>query len=148
MERMYEGMPLVATIDPQTVANSAKTSDVIDMSKYERAMAVFALGDMAAETIDCAIYTCDSAGSNGAAFKSASQLAAHASNNDNKQIVIEVDGDDLAEGGTNANRYIMARMVTGGSTGGAACCLVFAQPKQKTGDDDLASVAEVEIDKD
>lgn len=147
--KMYENFALCATIDSQTVSDTAVTSDVIDMSKWHKIMAVFMLGNMAAETIDCAIYTCDSGGTNGAAFMSATQLAAHATNNDNHQIIIEVDGDQLAEGGTNADRYVMARMITGGSTGGPASCAVFGIPKNGPGtNDDLSTISEIVTDAD
>lgn len=134
---------VIATIDPQTVANTEKFTDVVDMAKYPQALFAFALGDMAAETIDAKVYTCESDGSGAAALKSATQLSAHASNNDNKQILIAVRGTDLLDSG---KRYVKGGMVTGGATGGAAACVVlgFSRADPVT-DVDLASVAEIKM---
>ena len=145
--RLYENMPLIATIDPATVSNTEVFTDVVDMSKYHRVKFTFLLGNMASETITARVVTCDSAGNNAAAFKTATQLAASATANDNDQIIIEVDGDDLAEGASNADRYVKGGLVTGGASGGPACCVVHGEPKQAPGTN-LASVVEIEIDKD
>lgn len=146
---IHERMGLIGTIDPQTVSNSEVFTDVIDMSKYQKVMAVFMLGNMPAETIVARCVTCDSGGTNAAAFKTASTLSAHASNNDNDQIIIELDGDELAEGGSNAERYVKFGLVTGGSTGGPAACAVFGEVKQPPATNhDLSSIVEIEVDQD
>lgn len=138
-----EALAIVSTIDPQTVANSAINGDAVDMSKYHRVAFIFSLGNMAAETIDCLVQE-DSASAfnvNPTTYKAAAQLAAHASNNDNTQIVIEVDATKLADG----NRYVRPRMVTGNSTGGPASCIgisVVAR-EQPASAGDLASVVEI-----
>lgn len=139
---LYETFILVGTIDPQTVSNTEVFTDVINMANYQKALFIFALGDMASETIQARVVTCDSAGNNAAAFKTATELAASATANDNDQILIEVDGNDLAEGGTNAEQYVKGGLVTGGATGGPASCMVFAMPKNRPGSD-LASVVEI-----
>lgn len=76
------------------------------------------LGDMASETIDVALYQAtDTSGTSAKSLKAATQLGAHASNNDNKVIVISVDPADLdADGGFVT---VAGRCVTGGATGGA-----------------------------
>jgi hypothetical protein len=134
-----ERWAVVATVDPQTVVNSEALSDEIDMSKWHEIMAILLLGNMASETIDFALYDCGTSGGTFAAItsKSATQLAAHASNNDNKQIVITCRGDEC-------KRYVKARTITGGATGGPAAVLVLGRPRIAPGsDDDLASVAEI-----
>ena len=75
------------------------------------------LGNMAAETIDFKAYTCDSNGTNAVALKSATQLAAHASNNDNMQVIIGVRAPDLLASG---KQHIKFGLVTGNTTGGPA----------------------------
>ena len=82
-QKMCEGLALVGTVDPATVANTEVFTDVVDMGALQQAIGVAMLGNMAAETIDFKAYSCDSDGNNAAAItgKAATQLAAHASNN-------------------------------------------------------------------
>lgn len=146
MQKLSELVAVVGTIDPQTVTTAEVFSDVIDMSKYLDVMGVFAGGNMAADgTMVCRAVTCDSAGNNAAAFKTASTVAA---GTDNTQVIVEVNNNDLAGGGTNANRYIKFGIVSAGS-GGPVSCVVLARAKYgPSSDGDLATVAEIEIDKD
>lgn len=145
----YERAAVIGTIDPQTVSDTEVFSDVIDMKKFHQVMGVFMLGNMAAETIVARCVTCDSAGNNAAALKTASTLTAHATNNDNDQIIISVRGEDLP-GTSNADRYVKFGLVTGGSTGGPAAAVVLGMdPKHGPAEQhDLASVLEIEIDND
>jgi hypothetical protein len=141
---LAESLAVVGVINPQTVANTQKVSGAIDVSKWDRLIFVFALGDMANETIDCGVETCDSDGTSNAVDitgKQATQLAANASNNDNKQIVIGVKSSDLI---ANGKRYVRATMVTGNATGGPACCVVLGVGRYgPSTDSDLASVVEI-----
>lgn len=143
-----ENLSVIATIDPQAVANTELFTDVVDMSKFHKVMGVALLGGWAAETIDFDAYTCDSAGNNAAALKS-TQQAAHATNNDNTQVVVEVKGDDLSPDTSNKDRYIKFGLVSGSTTGGTGAVLVLGEAKQKPATNhNLASVTEVETDLD
>lgn len=145
---LSEALALVSTIDPQTVANSEKIGDYVDMADYHEIIAIFSLGNMAAETIDCRLQEAlTSAGGSAQAAKSATQLAAHASNNDNTQIIISLKSEDMDT--DDSYRYVAPRMVTGNTTGGAASCVVLGLPKNLPATDfNLASVQEVETDHD
>lgn len=146
MQKISEYLGLIATIDPQTVTTAEVFSDVIDMSKFLDVMAIFAGGNMASDgTMVCRAVTCDSSGSNAAALKTASTVAA---GTDNTQVIVEVTNEDLAGGGTNADRYIKFGIVSAGS-GGPVSCMVLGKAKNgPSSDHDLATVAEIEIDKD
>lgn len=138
---MGSALALVGTIDPQTVANVEKFSDVIDMSKFDQVLAVALTGDMAAETIDFKCYTCDSGGSNATALKSATQLAAHATTNDNSQIVMAVKAGELA---ATDKRYVKFGLVTGNTVGGACGVAIFALARLGiTSGNDLSTVKEI-----
>lgn len=137
-----EGLPVVSTIDPQTVASTPVVGDYVAVKNYHKLIFIFLVGNMAAETIDCGVYEAtDGSGTGAQALKAATQLAAHASNNDNKQIVIEVDTRKLSSGFT----HVAPRMVTGGATGGPAAAIgLGAVNRFDPGTDaDLASVAEI-----
>ena len=142
-QKMCEGLALVGTVDPATVANTEVFTDVVDMGSLQQAIGVAMLGNMAAETIDFKAYSCDSDGNNAAAItgKAATQLAAHASNNDGKQLIINLRDTDLLASG---KQHVKFGIVTGGATGGPAAVVVLGALRQGTAADfDLASVAQI-----
>lgn len=117
-----EKLAVVGTIDPATVANTEVFTDVVDVSLFHQLFAIALLGNMASETIDFKCYRCASDGSSAVALKSATQLAASASANDNAQSIIGIRSEDLAASGA---RYVKFGLVTGGATGGPASVLVL-----------------------
>lgn len=141
---LAEGIAVAGIIAPQTVANTQRNTGAIDLSKWDQVVFVFQLGDMAAETIDIGVETCDSDGTSNAVDitgKQATQLAAHASNNDSKQVVIAVKSTDLI---ANGKQYVRGTMVTGAATGGPAACVALGIGRYGPSDGaDLASVVQI-----
>jgi hypothetical protein len=139
-----EKIALVGTIDPQTVANTQLYTDVVDMQKFHQAIFIALLGNMAAETIDFTLYYCDSDGNNATELKDCTQLAAHASNNDNKQLIISLRAEELLDA---EKRYVKAGLVTGAGTGGPAAVVALGLDARSGPESaaDLASVAEVQL---
>jgi hypothetical protein len=150
MNAMSERDAIIGTIDPVTLADTEVFTDVIDMSKFDRVMCIFACGSMNGSTgsLVARVVTCDSAGNNVTALKTASTIAAGSASA--AQVIIEVDNNDLA-GGSSAlykDRYIKFGMISG-STGGPATAIALGKSKYgPSTDDDLASVAEIELDVD
>ncbi len=137
-----EALAILSTIDPGTVNSTPKVGDWVPVKNYQKLLAVFLLGDIAAETIDCSVQEAtDGSGTGAQAYKAATQLAAHATNNDNKQIVIEIDCSKVSAGFT----HVAPRMVTGGATGGpgAAVILGVVNRYDPASDGDLATVVEI-----
>lgn len=140
-----EKLAVVATVDPQTVANSEKVTDAVDMKLHDQVAFILLLGDMAAETIDFRLESDSDSGfaTDKQTLKAATQLAAHATNNDNSQIVLWCRAQDLL---ANANhRYVRGRAITGAGVGGPAAIVAVALDSrfQPASDDDLASVKEI-----
>lgn len=135
-------LPVVGVINPSTVVNTEVFSTVIDMTKWGQVAAFCSLGNLAAETVDFKAYTCASDGTSSVALKACTQLAAHATNNDNTQLVMHVRSTNLG-----ASRYIRFGLVTGGVTGGPASVLVLgADARHEPGTNlDLASVQQIKI---
>lgn len=80
-----------------------------------RVLLIASLGDMANETIDIAIYKASDASATGAAsLKAATQLAASATANDNKQVYIDLAEQEM----DTAKPFLAGRCVTSGATGG------------------------------
>lgn len=141
--RLSELLAVAGVLAPQTVANTELFTDVVDLGAFEQVMAVAQLGNMAAETIDFKAYACDSNGSNAVAIsgKAATQLVAHASNNDNKQLVVNVRNTDLLASG---KQHVKFGLVTGGATGGPAAVVVVGRARQGlASDQDASSVVQV-----
>lgn len=141
--QIAEALAVVATIDPATVANTIAYTDVVNMGLHQQVMAVCALGNMAAETIDFGAFACDANGDNPVAItgRAATQLAAHATNNDARQLIINLRDTDLNADG---RQYVKFGLVTGGATGGPAGVVVLASPRQGLAADvDLATVVEI-----
>lgn len=141
--KLSESVAVVGVINPATVANTEVFTTVVDMGANVQAVAVAMIGDIPDETVDFKAYSCDSDGNNAAAItgRAATQLAAHASNNDNKQLIINVrDGDLVASG----KQHVKFGLVTGGATGGPCAVVVMGAPRQGIASgNDLSSVAEI-----
>lgn len=139
-----EGLGVAGVIAPVTTANTQKNTGAIDLAKWDSLLFVFQTGDMASETIDFGVETCDSDGTSNAVDivgKQATQLGASASANDNKQVVISLKSVDLI---ANGKQYVRGTMVTGGATGGPCACLVLGVPRYGPASGvDLASVVEI-----
>jgi hypothetical protein len=125
-----------------TASSTPLAGSAVDLSKFGKALVVFRLGDMASETIDCVVQRCDSNGSNAATLKAATQLAANASNNDNKIIVVAVDANDLSG---SDQEHIRGQITTGGVTGGTCTIAVLGlEPRYgPAGDNDMSAVVEI-----
>ncbi|MGQ0589314.1 MAG: hypothetical protein ACT4N8_07270 [Sphingosinicella sp.] len=137
-----EALAVLSTIDPGTITSTPKVGDWVAVKNYHKLIAIFLLGDIVAETIDAAVQEAQSGSGTGAqAFKAATQLAAHATNNDNVQIVIEIDVSKISAGFT----HVAPRLVTGGITGGPAAAVILGVVNRfdPASDSDLASVVEI-----
>lgn len=150
-QKGYEIGALVGTIDPQVVTTTEKFTDVIDMSDFDQVTCYFLLGDSDGSEVVCRAVTCDSSGTNVAAFKTADTLAASPTAHDNVQVIINVANEDLADGSTNADRYVKFGIVTGSNDAYAAAAVLGFLPKHGPGHadvPDLTTVQEIEDDKD
>lgn len=125
-----------------TASSTPLAGTALNMAPWGKALFIFRLGDMAAETIDCVVETCNSDGSGNVTLKAATQLAAHASNNDNKVIVIAVDANELTASGKS---YVRGKITTGGVTGGTCSIAALGvEPRHGVAADvDNAAVVEI-----
>lgn len=148
-KRLYEGMHLVAVANPATATNASPLrTGAVDMTKYRRVIAVAALGDMSAQAIDfklesSKVPTFNDSPSSTADVVKATQLSGHASNNDNKQIVLECSGGDLT-GGTRYLRGSLTIAAASPDTGGPACIMIFGEPFYSN-ETRLSSVVETKV---
>jgi hypothetical protein len=125
-----------------TASSTPLASTAASLAKFGKALVIFRLGDMAAETIDCVVERCESNGSSNVTVKAATQLAAHASNNDSKVIIVAVDAADLAG---SDQEHIRGKITTGNTTGGTCSIVVLGlEPRYgPAGDNDDAAVVEI-----
>ncbi len=99
-----------------TASSTPLVSSYVSAKNCGRALLLVRTGDMAAETIDVAIYQGQCGSTNAKSLKAATQLASNASANDNGVVVIGVDLNDLDV--ANGFTHIAGRVVTGAGTGG------------------------------
>lgn len=121
-----ELVKVAGVIAPATVNSTPALSGAVDMRKFRRVIAVLSIGNVAAETVDFRLEadTVNTFDDSVATVVAATQLAAHASNNDNKHIVLECKAEDLAGG----DIFLRARAVTGDTTGGPMSCVILGIP--------------------
>lgn len=88
------------------------------------------LGNMAAETILIQIGKASDAGGTGFTAISSILYPAHATNNDNKQVSLEVDQSAFKN--ETSKFFVVARVTTGSSTGGPVGLLILGHdPRQE-----------------
>jgi hypothetical protein len=138
-ERIYEGLKLAAASSPATLNNTPRVTAAVDLSRFHKVFALLSMGDMAAEAIDFRLETATASGFGGTVTSrvSATQLAADAANNDNKQVWLELDASQV-----NGDGWVRARAVTSGATGGVASINIFGVPKYSN-QSHVASLVEI-----
>lgn len=132
--KLSESLAVVGLLPPQTVNSTPAYSGDVKVDKARHYLAVIFLGDMAAETIDVSILKSNTSSHGGeTALKACTQLAAHASNNDNKVLLIDIRPEELAlpsynVGGVESNTFFWIRLkvVTGNTVGGMVCGVILA----------------------
>jgi hypothetical protein len=140
--RPSEAFAIVSTIDPVVLADAEVLGDWVDVGAWESVVFIFQTGDMGAQTIDFKVEQATSSGGAEAKdLKAATQLAAHAANNDAKQVVIECRAEQLD--GTNNFRYVRPRAIGGAAATGPISCVGLGFNARYGVGTDLASVAEI-----
>ncbi len=144
-ERITEGLVVGGAFGPATAAGTgaaAATTNYFDLRGCRRAVGILALGDMAAETVDFELtQSTSSTGAGEKTLKAATQRAADAAGNDERQIVVEVGADEPDTG----FRYLRGKATTGGAGGGIMSILLLgARPGVAPGSH-ATTVAEVKV---
>lgn len=138
-KQVNEMLKLAASRNISTMNSTPAVTAAVDMSLFKKVYAVLVLGDMANETVDFRLESAAADNFSGTVTTrvAATQLAANASNNDNKQIILELDNSQVA-----GDRYVRGRGVTGNTTGGNVAMLIFGVPFDST-TDNAESVVEI-----
>lgn len=141
-----EEAAILATIDPDAYAASTIVSDYVDMSKFEKILIVLLVGDIVATgTIDAVVkQATDSAGTgskNLTSSKAITQLT-QAGSDSNKQVVINVNMDDLDLDNDFDHAAISVTLGTAGADFGAV--ILGLNPRYgPASDNDLSTVDEI-----
>jgi len=125
---LAEGLVVVASAH-KTLGADTQATGAIALASYDQLLFVFSLGDIAAtSTVNGGVATCDSDGTSNVALiasKTITERAGHATDNDNKQIVIGVKSTDLIAAGKS---YVRGQL-TGTGTAGVVHLTVLGTPK-------------------
>jgi hypothetical protein len=143
LAQLNERLPIVATIDPQTLDNTAADSDWIDLSLHRRVMFIVLLG-ATDTTVNVKLRSASASDGTGAADISGKAITQLGATDDNKQVIIEIDAAELAAVGASA-RYVGARVTVGDGAAGAIVAVVAITESRYSpaGSYDLSTVAEI-----
>jgi hypothetical protein len=137
-----EACAIVSVVDPDANAAGTLAGDVIDMSKFDRIMAICMAGTLGTSaTLDFKLQSSNASGGTYADItgKAITQLTQAGTDSD-KQAVINLRADELPEG----DRYVRVQHVTAVATSdSAAIVLGFSPAYAPASDNDLASVDEI-----
>lgn len=138
-----ERAAIVATIDPASLTANTYVSDWVDASKFDNLMAVILLGAITANgTFNAKLIQSQvAAGTSPAdiAGKAVTELT-KAGSDDNKQVIINLRGDELTAG----YRYVALSVTTAVAASLAGAAILGFNPNYGPASDyDLASVDEI-----
>lgn len=121
-----EQAKVAAVLNPATVNSTPAYSGTVDMTLFARISLIAMLGDIAAETVDVRLEsdTVNTFNDDLTTVVAATQLAADASANDSKQLILEAAAASIKEG----HRYVRARFVTGSTSGGPMGAVILGVP--------------------
>lgn len=144
-ERLSEQLAIVAAIDPDAYTTGDQNSDAVDMSKFNRAMFLVMAGTLGSSgTVDFKLQWSETSGGSYSDIsgKAITQLT-QAGSDDDKQVIVEITAEELAEVDTTA-RFVRGVLTIGTATSDAAMIALAGVPRQHpASDDDLASVDEI-----
>ena len=141
MKWLHEVAGVVGTVDPANKNNSTSLTDAIDMSKFSEVMFVVLTGDMD-NTLDFKVQEAATSGGSYSDLsgKAVTQLAAHASNNDNKQLIVSVKSEELSAG----KQFVKGSLTIGNGTTNICGVVALGVPRYAPAtDDDLSDVVQV-----
>jgi len=138
-----ERAAIVATIDPASLTANTYVSDWVDASKFDNLMAVILLGAITANgTFNAKLIQSQvAAGTNpiDVPSKAVTELT-KAGSDDNKQVIINLRGDELTAG----YRYVALSVTTAVAASLAGAAILGFNPNYGPASDyDLASVDEI-----
>ena len=135
-------LPLVGTVDPQSASAGDYATDVIDMSKFQKVLFYILVGAMTTNgTLDFVVKGDTASGGSFTTTvtgKAITQLT-KAGSDDNKQVVVEVTAEDVAQ---QSFRYIKGIVTTATAASLVAVAAVGVDARYAPADD-LSSVDEV-----
>lgn len=137
-----ERFAVAAVVAPGALTTGAKSSGVIDASKYGRLCAIISTGTLGASaTLDGKWQECDdSSGTNPVDIANGSITQVVKASGDNKQIVHNLHTDMITEG----KRYVKYVATVGTATSDAAVIILGVDPRHQPATDlDPASVVQV-----
>jgi hypothetical protein len=144
-EKLSEGLAVIGVIDPDAYCAGQYLSDEIDMSKFNRIIAIGMVGTM--QACSTVTFTLQSASSSGGSYaditgKAATALTA-AGCDDDKQVVLDLSAEELARLDADG-RYVKLELDVGSAASDAGAIILGECARHKpASQDNLASVDEI-----
>lgn len=146
MQKSYDNIAVLGTIDPVSQGAGATSTDVVDMQLFEKVLFVLIVGALGASaTVDFDIKADSTSGgsfSTSVTGKAITQLT-KAGTDDNKQVLVEVDANAL-RAQDSGFRYIKGTATVGTAASLIACTVLgFGCSYPPASQYNLASVDEI-----
>lgn len=136
---------LLGTLDPVSQSAATVVSDWVDAGKFQKIMAILAVGAMGASgTIDAKLRQATDSSGTGAKDISNTTITqlTKAGSDDNKQVIINVDASELDV--ANGFNYVALSVTVATAASLLAAILLGFNPRYlPASDNDLASVDEI-----
>lgn len=133
---------LAVTVPDSRTAGTVRSGDA-DMSKFESAMIIITVGEMAAtSTLDAVVHQADSAGANDKVLGTTKAITQLTATDDNKQVVINVRAEemDMANNFSNLNLNVT---VANAAVDYGVVILGFNPRYAPASDNDVSTVDEI-----
>jgi len=123
-DQIYVMLGITGVLNGATPVDSA----CVDAKAPRKILAVFALGDVAAGITCSIIKASDTSGTGAVVIKTATILAAHATNNDQAQVLINLDQAEL----DTAKPFLGLRIVADGAETGRYSAVLYGAFARET----------------
>ena len=143
LEKLSQRVAVVAKIDPQLVDAAAKTSDYVDMTKFEKAIFILLVGATDI-TVDMKLRSFTNGSGGGGAHITGKVITQYTADEDNKIAIIEITAEELAQ--VSGATHVAAVATVGDGSTGAQIALVALGGEAKylpAVDYDLAAVKQI-----
>ena len=121
LEKLSQRVAVVAKIDPQLVDAAAKTSDYVDMTKFEKAIFILLVGATDI-TVDMKLRSFTNGSGGGGADITGKAITQYTADDDNKVAIIEITAEELAQ--VSGATHVAAVATVGDGSTGAQIALV------------------------
>lgn len=137
---LREQQAAVAVVQPQSVNNTTKDSDWVDMGVYRRVIFYLSVG-VTDCTVDAQLQSATDSSGTGAAFISGKSITQISAVGDNRVVAVEIRSEEVAALGAT-RQYVRLRVTVSNATAALIAVLGIAEVARFEPATDFATLAE------